>query len=222
MDKRSPSLRIEPRWPVALTLLVLLILLTALPNRVRFVPVWFPYLLEMMVLVPMALVPLTHAKARWLRFERTTTLIFCAVVGASLLVSLSYLSYEMIFHSSELSGLQLLTSSIAVWANNVITFALLYWQMDAGGPESRLNRPRSRSDWLFSQSGLPTEEASNWHPVFVDYLFLAYTTATALSPTDTLPLTPRAKLFMMLQSSIALTTTIVVASRAINILGSQG
>lgn len=220
MDKPTSPLQIEPRWPVALTLLVLLVLLTVLPNRVRFVPVWFPYLLAMMIFVPITIVPLTRTKAPWLRFERTATLVFCVVVGVSLLFTLSYLIYEMIFRSSELSGIQLLTSSIAVWVTNVITFALLYWQTDGGGPETRLNHRRNRPDWLFPQSGLSTEELSDWHPIFVDYLFLSYTTATAFSPTDTLPLTPRAKLLMMLQSCIALITTVAVASRAINILGS--
>jgi hypothetical protein len=84
-----------------------------------------------------------------------------------------------------------------------------------------MNNPRKRPDWLFPQVGAPPESVpSDWSPVFVDYLFLSYSTATAFSATEVLPLTSRAKMLMMLESSISLMTIVLVASRAINILGS--
>lgn len=219
MKKPTPARPIEPRWIVALTILVVLVLLTVLPDRVRIFPIWVPYLPGITVLAAMASVSLTGAKARWLRVEHIIMLLFCVVVGVWTLVSLAYLIREMVNQSTELDGLQLLTSSIAVWVTNVLTFSLLYWQIDRGGPEVRLDNGRTKPDWLFPQAEIP-EALPNWRPTFVDYLFLAFTTATAFSPTDTLPLTSRAKLMIMAESAISLTTTVMVASRAINILGS--
>ena len=221
-NKKEPaqSLRIEPRWPVALAILSVLFLLAVLPERVRLFPVWFPYLTVIVVLASMAAVTLTAAKAWWLPVERIIILLFCGVTGAGALTSLAYLINEMVNQSKELGGLQLLTSSIAVWVANVLAFSLLYWQIDRGGPEARVNNVGRRPDWLFPQTGLPEDAPPDWRPTFVDYLFLAFSTATAFSPTDALPLTSRAKMLMMLESMISLMTIVVVASRAINILGS--
>ena len=126
----------------------------------------------------------------------------------------------MVSRSAEIGGLQLLASSTAVWVTNALVFSLLYWQIDRGGPEGRVNAANTRPDWLFPQEGAPAEDVPpGWRPAFVDYLYLGYSTATAFSTTDAMPLTPRAKLLMMLESPISLLTIVVVASRAINILG---
>lgn len=217
--KPSASQPIEPRWPVALTIGVVLVLLTVLPDRIRLVPVGVPYLLGFAVLGALALVPLSGGKGRSRQVKRWVLGLFCLAVGVATVISLAYLINEMINHSTDLSGLQLLTSSIAVWIDNILLFSLLYWQVDRGGPEARLRHYDSR-DWGFPQDDLTDDERRTWHPTFVDYLFLAYTTAAAFSPTDALPLTTRAKLLMMLESSISLATILVVVSRAINILGS--
>ena len=220
MRKPVPVQPIEPRWPVALTIVVVMGLVTVLPDRVSLFPDWVPSILGIALLVPMIAVSLTAAKARWLRVEHIVMLIFFGAVGIGNIVSLGYLINEMLNQSKELSGLQLLTSSIAVWVTNVLVFSLLYWQIDRGGPEARIGHGRTRPDWLFPQADLPDNMMPDWRSIFIDYLFLAFTTATAFSPTDALPLTPRAKLLMLLESSIALVTIVVVASRAINILGS--
>jgi uncharacterized membrane protein len=123
----------------------------------------------------------------------------------------------MVRGSGEVRGNQLLTSSIALWVSNVLTFSLLYWQIDRGGPASQANQ--TRPDWLFPQVGAREDAPPDWRPTFVDYLYLAYSTATAFSSTDASPLTSRAKMLMMLESAISLVTTVAVASRAINILG---
>jgi uncharacterized membrane protein len=204
---------------VALAIGVVLVLLTVLPDRIRLVPVGVPYLLGFIMLVALALVPLSGGKARALRIERLTLLLFCLIVGVGTLISLVYLIDEMINHSTDLGGLQLLTSSLTVWIDNVLLFSLLYWQIDRGGPEARLKPQTQAPDWLFPQADLE-DLMPHWRPTYVDYLFLAYTTAAAFSPTDALPLTTRAKLWMMLESSISLATILVVVSRAINILGS--
>jgi hypothetical protein len=216
----SPRPRIEPRWPVVLSILAVLFLLVKMPDRVRCFPSWVAYVAAIVVVAPMAAVTLTRGKPAWLRVERWVILLFFLGDAAAAFAILADLIQAMVHRSSEVHGLQLLTSSIGVWINNVLMFALLYWQMDRGGPEARMNGSGQRPDWQFPQSAAGDDAPPDWRPTFVDYLFLGFSTATAFSPTDALPLTSRAKLLMMLQSTISLVTIVVVASRAINILGS--
>jgi uncharacterized membrane protein len=220
MKEPTPAARFEPLWPVALAILAVLFVLTLLPGRIKPFPNWFPYVVGIVVVLPMAASRLTAANPRWLRIEQMVTLAFILVAGASNLVSLIYLIHAMVSRSEEIGGLQLLTSSVGVWIINTLIFSLLYRQMDRGGPEARLNNAGTKPDWLFPQEGAPAEDVPpEWRPSFVDYLFLGYSTATAFSTTDVVPLTSRAKILMMLESTISLVTIVVVAARAINILG---
>lgn len=219
--KAGPA-QLEQRWPVAIAILALVFLLGMLPDRIKIVPSWTGYLLGLIALVPILAVALMGAKASpWLQVERAVVLLFFALAAVGTVANLVNLVTVMIERPEEVNGVELLSSSIGVWVTNVIMFALLYWQIDRGGPEARLNQPITRPDWLFPQESAPSGDVSpGWHPMFVDYLYLGYSTATAFSTTDALPLTARAKLLMMLESSFSLTTLAVVASRAINILGS--
>jgi hypothetical protein len=216
----SEVTHIEPRWPVVLAVIAVLSLLIALPDRVRAFPSWVPFLLAIVLIVPMLVLSRTRDKARWMRIERIVISLFLAIGALALAESLGYLVSTMVRHSAEVTGLQLLNSSVALWATNVLLFSLGYWRLDRGGPEARANGASAKPDWLFPQEGLPEYVPRDWHPTFIDYLFLAFDTATAFSPTDDLPLTSRAKLLMMLESIISLVTIIAVAARAINILGS--
>ena len=136
------------------------------------------------------------------------------------LVNLGNLIRMMVQRGDQVSGLQLFTSSIGVWVSNVVLFTLVYWQLDRGGPEARARGRERRPDWLFPLESAPAQAVPpGWRPAFVDYLFLGFTTATAFSPTEALPLTPRARLLMMGQSAVSLATLVTVAARAINILG---
>jgi hypothetical protein len=220
MKEPAQAPRIEPRWPVALAILAVLFVLAVLPERIRLFPIWLPYVVGIAVLVPMAAVALTAGKASWLRVERTITLLFFVVAGVGTLANLVNLIGAMVRRPAEIGGMQLLTSSIGVWVTNVLMFSLLYWQIDRGGPGARANKASTKPDWLFPQTGAGKDVPPDWRPTFVDYLFLGFSTATAFSPTDALPLTSRAKMLMMLESTISLVTIVVVASRAINILGS--
>jgi len=168
----------------------------------------------------MAVVTLTPAPGRWRRIERAVTLLFVVVAASGMIANLTFLVIEMTRRSGEVSGIQLLTSSVGMWAVNVLTFSLLYWQIDRAGPEARANDASPRPDWLFPQEGAKKDVPPDWRPTFVDYLFLGYSTGTAFSAADTLPLTSRAKILMMLESAISLVTIVAVMSRAINILGS--
>lgn len=220
MTDPASARRIEARWPVVLAILSVIVLLTAMPGRIRIFPAWFPFLLGSLVIVPTAVCGFVPGKPLWLRIERLLTLLFFVVTLLGSIVSQANLITAMISRSSGISGVQLLTSSIAVWVTNVLAFSLLYWQMDRGGPEARTGGIRVKPDWLFPQGGASPEEfPMDWSPTFLDYLSLGFNTSTAFSPTDVLPLTRRAKMLMMIESSISLVTIVVVASRAINILG---
>ena len=212
--------RYERRWPVALTILGVIGLLALLPGRIKLFPGWFPYIVGILVIIPILAVELTKGNPRWVRIEHIFTLIFVALMVVATLSNLANLVQKMLAQSSGINGLQLFASSIAVWTTNVLIFALLYWQVDSGGPEARLNKSGTRPDWLFPQVDAPTELVPpDWRPSFVDYFYLGFCTATAFSPTDILPLTSRAKLMMMLDSTISLLTLVVVAARAISIIG---
>jgi len=220
MREPAEVMHIEPRWPVVLATVAVLSLLTWLPDRVRLVPAWIPFLAVTALIVPMAALALSTAKARWLRIERIVTLLFIVFGGLTIVDILQNLLYSMVRRSAEITGLQLLASSIAVWAENVLIFSVVYWRTDRGGPEARANRASTKPDWVFPQEGAPEDAPLGWRPTYIDYLFLAFCTATAFSPTDAQPMTSRAKLLMMLESTISLVTIAAVASRAINILGS--
>ena len=198
-------------------MLLVLILLHGLPERVRVAPRWIHYALWAVTLLAMSAVGLSRARPGWVRAEKIVLWIFFLVVELGALATLALLVRSILGRSGELTGLQLLTSSIAVWITNALAFSLVYWQLDRGGPEARVRHAGGRPDWQFPQD--EAQDTAGWQPGFVDYLALGYTTATAFSPTDALPLTGRAKLLMMFESTVSLVTVLIVAARAINVLG---
>lgn len=118
-------------------------------------------------------------------------------------------------------GRDLLAAATGVWLTNVVVFGLAYWELDRGGPLGRAGARTAPAhpDLWFPQDGDAKNAApAAWQPVFVDYLFVSLTAATAFSPTDTMPLTPRAKLLVGLQSLLSLLTVGLVIARAVNIL----
>lgn len=218
MIESTESRQFEHRWPVVLTIFSVVALLALLPSRIQLAPWWVPYVLGTGVLVPIVAVGLTSARRRWLRIEAMCTLFFFVIVAGGNIANLAHVIAMMMHRPTEITGLELLASSVAVWVNNVLVFSLLYWQIDRGGPEARVHHAAARIDWLFPQES--TKDAPpGWQPQFIDYLYLSFSTATAFSTTDVAPLTSRAKLLMMSESTFALVTLVVVASRAINVLG---
>lgn len=122
--------------------------------------------------------------------------------------------------SRALSGGQLLMSGAFVWLTNVIVFGLLYWSLDAGGPRARARRGRRRPDFWFPQDDNDRLARSGWHPRLEDYTYVALTNGIAFSPTDAMPLTRRAKTLMALEAMISIGAVLLVAARAVNVLGS--
>ena len=117
------------------------------------------------------------------------------------------------------TGRPLLLAAAEIWATNAIVFALWYWELDGGGPPRRLAQPSGKRDFAFVQMLNPELAEPAWHPRFVDYLYLSFTNASAFSPSDTLPLTRWAKLLMLLQSWVSIVTVVLVAARAVGMLG---
>jgi hypothetical protein len=214
----EPRIKDEPRWPPALAILVVLFAMIVLAHHVLVMPVWVSRLAGLAVLVPMVAVALTGANTRWLRIERTMIILAAVVYIANTIVELADMVGIITLHPPEGRAISLLSSSVAIWVANVLTFSLLYWQIDRGGPYARASKSRVKPDWLFPQSALPEDVPPDWRPLFLDYLFLGYNTATAFSPTDVLPLTRRAKMLMMLESTVSLLTIVLVAARAVNVL----
>jgi hypothetical protein len=219
MEEPNQVRRIESRWLVTLAVIAVFVLLLFLPARVRVFPIWVGCALVSALIAPMVALSLATDKRRWLHIESTATLVFIVITGFALLYNLQFLLSQMVRGEVKLTGFTLLTSSIAVWATNVLIFSLVYWRIDRGGPEARANQATPKPDWLFPQQTVPELAPNGWCPSFIDYLFLAFCTGTAFSPTEALPLTSRAKALMMLESVLSLVTIITVLARAINILG---
>lgn len=220
MNRPDPAGRDEPRWHPALAILVVLCVLAAVPGHVTALPVWVSYLAALAVLVPMAAVALTRGNTLWLGIERTMIILLAAAYVANTIAELADMIGVITLHPSGNNPFSLLSSSVAIWLANVLTFSLLYWQIDQGGPSARASNSSVKPDWVFPQPAKPEDLPPDWRPLFLDYLYLGYNTATAFSPTDALPLTHRAKMLMMIESTISLLTMVIILSRAINIIPS--
>jgi len=168
-------------------------------------------------LVAVLLVPLlgahlrgSHGFARGLGFGVIGLVTLAVVASVFLLVSSSL--------GGRLSAPTLLQDAALLWVINVATFAVWYWEIDGGGPAQRRREGHVSEDFLFPQMNLDGKSARDWSPGFLDYLFLAFNTSTAFSPTDTAFLSQRAKVLMMVQALLSLLILAVLVSRAINAL----
>jgi hypothetical protein len=157
------------------------------------------------------------AVGRYRRVIRTLALSLTVVVTLMNLGALVELVKHLLVGKDD-SGPTLLLDALNIWSTNVIAFALWFWSIDRGGPSMRGLHSTKTADFLFPQMSLETEDNTRFSPGFIDYLFLSFTNATAFSPTDTLPLSQRAKLLMMIEASVSLLTVALVAARAVNIL----
>ena len=137
------------------------------------------------------------------------------VVGVCLLVAALVTT-----SSDDLSGGQLLCTAAVIWFANVIVFGLSYWDLDDGGPFERSRREREHPDFRFPQDETPEVAPTDWRPRIWDYMFVALTSASAFSPTDTMPLTLRVKLLVGIEEVVSLVLIVLVTARAVSVLGS--
>ncbi len=213
----------EPRWPAVIGLLGGAGLFAVLPKYLSFGPRWLPVVIIAVLLVPTTLSRLRghHTVNRVLGLGVAGIETFFLVAS---LIKLVHSLLEPHVGANTLSPVRLLISAGALWFTNVLVFALWYWHLDAGGPHQRDNAASYSSDsFLFPQMTMSSHQLAEcgqatWSPSFVDYVFLAFNTSTALSPADTAVLSRWAKLLMMVQATISLTVIAVLAARAINTL----
>lgn len=208
----------EPYWHVQLAVLVAIGLQLALKSELSVGPKYLIAGFECLLVLSLALFS-TQSHKFIVHVRRGLAFILIAIISAANIVSLVLVIKEL-FVNQQVSGKQLILSSLAIYLTNIIIFGLWYWELDNGGdPHQPVeNTP---TDFLFPQmtvtADLP-QIAENWAPTFLDYLYVSVTNASAFSPTDTMPLTHRAKLLMGLQSTVSLITVALVAARAVNIL----
>jgi hypothetical protein len=151
--------------------------------------------------------------------RREVSLALFAVIGVG--NGLAVLALIVgILDGRETDGTELLVKGGVVWASNVIAFGLWFWVFDRGGPVRRREPVPPHPDFLFPQMDSPDFAAPGWHPRLFDYLYVAFTNSIAFSPTDAMPLTRRAKALMLMESSASAITVLLVAARAVNIIGS--
>ena len=207
----------EPRWPASLAVLVAIGLYLTLPSRFVLGPAWLIPVLEAAILIPLSVFSPRRVpqENRW---EVLFAVVLIAVVNVANVVSLIALVRTLLTHGKDLTGEQLVFTAASIWMTNVIIFALWYWELDRGGPDMRIRRDHPNPDFLFPQMTAPGCAAEHWTPGFIDYFYVAFTNATAFSPTDTMPLTAWAKVLMLVQSATSLLTITLVAARAVNIL----
>ncbi len=210
--------RDEPRWPPVVAILAVFVLLEVLPHHVYAMPRWVSYGVLVVAIAPMVMVMVSTDNAVWLRIERVAIMLLASAYAGNTAAELGDMIGIITVHPPETRSVSLLTSSFAIWITNVLTFSLLYWQVDAGGPSRIARGIARRPDWLFPQASAREFAPPDWRPLYIDYLSLAFNTATAFSPTDVLPLTQRAKALMMLESTISLLTLVLVAARAVNVI----
>ena len=160
-----------------------------------------------------------HRMHRQSTFGRVLGLVLLGVLALSNLVAGGRLVTEIVRRQNgSVDPIHLLMSGASIWIANVIIFGLLYWASDRGGPYARANALRHYTDFMFPQMADSSTAPPDWEPTLVDYLYLAFTNATAFSPTDVMPLTRPAKMAMMVQAALSVVLVAVVLARAINIL----
>lgn len=208
----------EPRWQALIAILAVTGLYVALPAPLTVGPMWLLPVVVVLLAAPLLVLHRAghHRLDSVLGFTLTTLLTLAMIASVGFLIGL--------LPSGEEEPAQLLRSAALLWLTNVLVFALWYWRLDAGGPHARDQREaHTNGAFLFPQMTMlrRVEQATGqerWSPHFVDYLFLAFNTSAAFSPSDTPVLTRWAKVLMMVQSLISLTVIAILAARAVNIL----
>ncbi len=207
----------ENRWPSVVAIAVAIALQWALPEGLILQPRWLLPGVEVVLLVILV-------AGNPVRLERGHTLLrlgslgLVAVMTLANAISAGLLIERLITGHAASDPKTLIGSGAAIYATNVVAFALWYWEFDRGGPFDRARGEQQHTDFLFPQMATPEVAPPDWEPTFLDYLYVSFTNATAFSPTDTMPLSRWAKLLMLLQSAIALATVVLVVARAVNIL----
>lgn len=206
----------ETRWAVSAAVVAAIALQLSLPDQYALHPRWLLPSVGTALLVATVVMNLRQE-------GRGSSALRATSVGLTGLLSLANGVSAGRLINSLLNGhiddaRALLRWGGAIWLTNIVIFALWYWELDRGGPAARAAGDRRYPDLLFTQMATPEVAPPDWEPTFVDYVYLAFTNATAFSPTDVLPLTRWAKLLMLVQSAVSFSIVVLVIARAVNIL----
>jgi hypothetical protein len=210
--------RLEPRWPAMLALLAVGGLRLALPSSLSMGPDWLLIAVVCVLILPTA----WSRSTGYYTLSKILGYVLTSIVTADMVLSLGLLVAAL--PSRKETPQDMLRSAGALWITNILVFASWYWRLDAGGPRAReLRGVHTDGAFLFPQMILDQQAKREmgeecWSPGFVDYLFLAFNTSTAFSPTDTPVLSRWAKVMVMIQALISFATVALLAARAVNIL----
>jgi hypothetical protein len=213
---RRTLLGAESRWPAFAATLVIIVGQARLAGSLQLQPVWLLPSLAAVLLV--ASIAFYISPSEPTRLDRAVSIGLAGVLVIANAGSFALLA-RGVFLGSGLSAIELLASGVTLWIVNMLIFAIVYWELDGGGPEARLQRRHDFPDFVFPQQQADQEKLthSGWEPSFGDYLYVAITNGTAFSPVDAMPYTKRAKLAMGAQSLLSFSIAAVVVARAVNI-----
>jgi len=214
----DPDLRGESRWPVVIAAAIVVVLPFLMPEKFTPGPVWLVPAIESGLVIAMLVadpgrIDRHSARIHALRLSFVTLLALGAAFAVGNLAAEILRGGKIVNEPGEL-----LLAALLVFADIVIAFAFLYWELADGGPGYRANHPVPHPDLAFVQHTSPELAKPGWRPVFVDYLYLSLTNSVALSPTDTMPLAHWAKLVMGIQSAAAVVLLGLVVAQAVNVL----
>jgi uncharacterized membrane protein len=214
---RNKNRQHEPVWHVQLTMLVALVLQLLLPDRYVFGSRYLLITAEALLLVAMSF---TTPKERIFKSlsRRINVFLLIILTGVANGYSLIEVAHRLLQSGKIANGHELILTAVNIYLTNIIVFGLWYWEMDGGGPGERMQAPKHEKDFLFPQNINEDYKHPHWQPTFIDYLYVSSTNGMAFSPTDTMPLSRRAKLLMLVQATLSIVAVALVAARAVNIL----
>ncbi|MBA3823849.1 MAG: hypothetical protein H0X24_08105 [Ktedonobacterales bacterium] len=195
--------------------LMVALLYLIMPRELIVGPNWLALAAVIILAVPALSLLLFSESGIEHRLIRPFTLTILSLLTLALITSLALLIHELVVITPG-AGLDLLKPAVLLWASNVVIFAIWYWEVDGGGFIGRHHRRHEAADFRFPQQD--GGNTTHWVPGYIDYLFLAFSTATAFSPADTVPLTRRAKLLMMGESIGSMVILVMLIARSINII----
>jgi hypothetical protein len=149
--------------------------------------------------------------------RRIAVFVVLGIVSAANAAAIVLLVHLLV-NGARAQASQLLRAGVHMWCMNVLVFGLWFWELDHGGPAARRTAGPAGRDFLFPQQTMPELSEPGWRPLFLDYLYVSFTNATAFSPTDAMPLSRWAKMLMLVESAASLVLAVMVAARAVNIL----
>lgn len=208
----------DPVWHAQAIMLFAIAFQLVLPNDFSL---GGSYVIPILELVLLGALSVTTPRERIFRslVRSVNVILLIAVTTIANIYALGHVVDRLLSNSHITDGRALILAAINIYLTNIIIFALWYWEIDGGGPGERQRIQRHEQDFLFPQHRNERYKHPEWRPTFIDYLYVSSTNAMAFSPSDTMPLSRRAKMMMLVQSTLSLITIALVAARAVSILG---